>query len=87
MLPQNTHCEVPPLLVHTGWNIHLETFITDELKRKALFKSACRPLPINKDELYGQLHEWVFEYMNNIRDIAEHQVPYTLLRYILQYPW
>lgn len=87
MLPPNTHREVPPLLAHTGWNIHLDTFITDELKRKALFQSACRPLPINKDEIYGQLHEWVFEYMDNIRDIAQHQVPYTLLRYILQYPW
>ena len=87
MLPPNTHREVPPLLAHTGWNIHLDTFITDELKRKALFTSACRPLPINKDELYGQFQEWVFEYMDNIHDIAQHQVPYTLLRYILQYPW
>ena len=87
MLPPDTHREVPPLLAHTGWNIHLDTFVTDEAKRKALVKSACRPLSVDKDPLYGQLHGWVFEYMDNIRDMAQNQVPYTLLRYLLQYPW
>jgi Orsellinic acid/F9775 biosynthesis cluster protein D len=83
----NTHREVPPLLAHTGWNIHLEGFVTDEGKRQKLVQSARSPLPKSQDPLYGQLYDWVFDYMNNIRDIATHQVPYTLLRYLLQYPW
>jgi hypothetical protein len=87
MLPPDTYREVPPLLAHTGWNLHLDTFVTDEAKRKALVASAIRPLDSEKDALYGQLHDWVFEYMDSIRDIAQHKVPYTLLRYILQYPW
>ena len=87
MLPPDTYREVPPLLAHTGWNLHLGTFVTDDVKRKALVASAIRPLDSEKDALYGQLHDWVFEYMESIRDIAQHKVPYTLLRYILQYPW
>ena len=86
MLPANTHREVPPLLAHTGWNLHLDTFVTDETKRKKLVTSALRPLSAKKDPIYGQLHEWVFEYMDEICNIAQYQVPYTLLRYILQYP-
>ena len=86
MLPPNTHREVPPLLAHTGWNLHLDAFVTDQAKRKVLLESARSPLRKDKDPLYGQLYEWVFEYMNSIRDIAQHKVPYTLLRYILQYP-
>lgn len=85
--PPHTHREVPPLLAHTGWNLHLDTFVTDEAKRKALVASALSPLPVNKDPIYGQLYDWVFEYMDKIRDIAQHQVPYTLLKYILEYPW
>src|SRR6202047_5150423 len=87
MLSPNTHREVPPLLAHTGWNLHLDSFITDEAKRKALVVSALRPFQADKDPVYGQLYGWVFEYMDSIRDIAQHQVPYTLLRFILQYPW
>ena len=87
MLPPNTHREVPPLLAHTGWNLHLDSFVTDEEKRKALVASALRPFQADKDPVYGQLYGWVFEYMDSICDIAQHQVPYTLLRFILQYPW
>jgi hypothetical protein len=86
MLPPNTHRELPPLLAHTGWNLHLDSFVTDDTKRKALLMSALRPLDVKKDPLYGQLHDWVFEYMDNIRNIAQFQVPYTILRYILEYP-
>jgi Orsellinic acid/F9775 biosynthesis cluster protein D len=87
VLPPNTHREVPPLLAHTGWHLHLDSFVTDETKHKALVESALRPLQADKDPLYGQLYDWVFEYLNSIRDIAQHEVPYTLLKYILQYPW
>jgi len=87
MLPPNTHREVPPLIAHTGWNLHLDAFVTDTKKRKSLVESAASPLPMDKDPLYGQLYKWVFEYLDSIRDIADEQVPYTLLKYILQYPW
>jgi hypothetical protein len=87
MLPPNTNREIPPLVAHTGWDLHLGSFVTDDKKCKALVASARRPAQANKDSLYGQLHDWVFEYMDSIRDIAHHEVPYTLLRYILQYPW
>ena len=39
MLPPNTHQELPPLLAHTGWNLHLDSFVTDDTKRKTLFTS------------------------------------------------
>jgi hypothetical protein len=65
----------------------LGTFVTDDKKCKVLVASALGPGQANKDPLYGQLHDWVFEYMDSIRDIAQHEVPYTLLRSILGYPW
>jgi len=88
-------CYLRTLIVkcHHSWRILVGICIWTHLSQmswnvKPCFtSSACRPLPINKDELYGQFQEWVFEYMDNIRDMAQHQVPYTLLRYILQYPW
>ena len=79
MLPPNTHWELPPLLAYTGWNLHLDSFVTDDTKCKALLTLALCPLDAKKDPLYGQLHDWVFEYMDNIQNIAQFQVPYTIL--------
>jgi len=69
--------------MHTeSWNLHLDTFVTDEMKHKVLVASTLQPLNITKDPLYSQLHDWVFEYMDRIHDIAQHKVPYMLLKYI-----
>lgn len=84
MLPPNTSREIPPLLKMTGWHIHLDEFVTDTEKRKALVKVAEGPK--KKKPLVGQLHEWVTEYLKAIRELTRHGVPYTVLKYLLKYP-
>jgi len=84
MLPPNTTREIPPLLKMTGWHIHLGDFVTDSQKRKALVNTVARPK--NKEPVFGQLHNWVWEYLVAIRDMARNDVPYTVLKYLLKYP-
>lgn len=84
MLPPNTTREIPPLVKMTGWHIHLGDFVTDTDKREALVEAATRPKA--KEPLFGQLHDWVFEYLAAIREMSRHKVPYTVLRYLLKYP-
>jgi len=78
-----TQRDIPPWLRFAAFNDFLGDYVTKKDKRTLLVNAASRPK--RNDPVYGQLHDWVFEYLDSVRDVARFDIPYLMLRYIKSY--
>jgi len=73
--------DIPPWLKVSGFHEYLGDYVTDHQKRNRLVDAATHPRI--GDPIFGQLHDWVFEYMKIVRERSRTKVPYTFMKYII----
>jgi hypothetical protein len=72
--------DISPWLRVARFHVYLGDYVTDTAKREELFTTMKTPK--SRDPLYGRLHNWVLEYMEQIRETADNKVPHTFLKHL-----
>jgi hypothetical protein len=73
--------DIPPWLKVSRFHEYLGDYVTDDSKRQKLMEVSHQPR--STDALFGKLHQWVFNYLKEVCNIAKFKVPYTFLKYIM----
>jgi hypothetical protein len=75
--------ELTPWLTVSGYLDYLGVHATNETKRGKLVDLARRPS--RNDDIYGTLHDWMFDYLTVVCRVAKRQEHYVFLKNILCY--
>jgi len=78
--PPSLPRDIPPWLKVSDFHSYLGDHLLNKERRLKLVDAATHPRAGHPE--YGKLHEWVFDYMKEVRHISRHKVPYTIMKWL-----